>query len=222
MKRTMTLGVDKHGQVYGIAVDENGEFVPNSLGYSTSCYVIRPVSQDTLDYLRNDEESVLEIWQMAVGDDTTRLGLKDFFEELNNAECENSCFDPGEWWLMKDESWCLQILLDTDNPTVDAFIERRDKAIGLHDDLDLDDAEVWYLDSGGEPVSFRGYVENLIYENLDIPENQKGGIATWESSGWFSPKEPFAIELAPKEFLEKYYRHLAEKDNEFKMTGEGE
>lgn len=89
MRKYMTLGVDKDGQVYGIEIDDKGTFAWNSLGYTTSCVVIRPVSKETLDYLRKDEESVLEIWQMAVHDDRTRLGLKEFFKEAMESDANS-------------------------------------------------------------------------------------------------------------------------------------
>jgi len=92
----ITLGMDKDGQIYGIPVDENGNF--DKLN-PPSCNVIRPVSQETLDYCRNDEESMLEDWQNQVQAGMTRLGLKEFFEE---AMSENG--DP-EWWPGKDESF---------------------------------------------------------------------------------------------------------------------
>lgn len=92
----ITLGMDKGGQIYGIPVDENGNFNHDA---PPSCVVIRPVSQKSMDYYRNDEESMLEDWKAQVQADQTRLGLKEFFEEALN---EN--YDP-EWWPGKDESF---------------------------------------------------------------------------------------------------------------------
>lgn len=92
----ITLGMDNEGQIYGLPVDENRDFNHDA---PPSCVVIRPVSQETMDYYRNDEESMLEDWQAQVQADQTRLGLKEFFEE---AMSENG--DP-EWWPGKDESF---------------------------------------------------------------------------------------------------------------------
>lgn len=192
-EKYITIGIDKHGEVYGLELNEDGTgFVHNSLGYSTSCAVIRPVDRRTLEYYREDADSVKDIWKEAVAHDHTEDGLEDYFESLL-PDCE-SVFDDtdDQSWPFKDESDCYELLLDMDNPTVKTY---------------------WYADDG-----LRRYIERCIQENADIniPTTDKHDIATWESSGWFPPKEPFVVELAPHEFIEAYYKHLEDTDQEFK------
>ena len=69
----VTIGMDSQGQVYGIEVDENGNLIPGHM----ACNVIRPVTESTLKYLREDEESVLYNWKAAVNADITRDGLSE-------------------------------------------------------------------------------------------------------------------------------------------------
>ena len=91
----VTLGMDSQGQVYGIVVDGNGNLIPGR----TACEVIRPVTESTLKYCREDEESVIDSWKMAVNMNLTQNGLSEYFKE---ALAENS--DP-EWYPGKDESF---------------------------------------------------------------------------------------------------------------------
>lgn len=190
--RYITIGIDRRGEVYGLNLKSGKEddFEKNSLGYSTSCAVIRPVDQRTLEYYREDTESIKDLWKLAVENDKTELGLDDFFKD-ELSEC-GSVFGDDEGWPSKDESFCDDLLLDEDNPTV--------KTYGYTDD------------------SLRAYVEKCIRESplIDTRNVDRHSIATWESSGWFPPKEPFVVELAPHEFLEKYYRHLEETYPEFR------
>lgn len=192
-ERYITLGIDKRGEVYGLVLKDGSEddFKKNSLGYSTSCAVIRPVDQRTLEYYREDTESIKDLWKLAVEHDQTELGLDDYFED-SLSESGSVFEDDGEGWPGKDESFCDDLLLDDDNPTV--------KTYRLTDD------------------GLREYIEKCIRESplIDTRNVDKDDIATWESSGWFPPKEPFVVELAPHELLEKYYRHLEETYPEFK------
>ena len=96
------LGMDDRGEIYAATLDENGQLT------DTSCEVIRPVSKETLDYLRNDEESVLETWQMAVQGDNTRLGLSDYFEQLKD-ETDDA---DGEGFPGKDNSGVAALIGD--------------------------------------------------------------------------------------------------------------
>ena len=77
MKRYITLGADEDGQVYGLALGEDGRWRRNPLGLSTSCAVIRPVTKRSYEYMTEDPQSVKEWWQAAVQDDKTELGLAD-------------------------------------------------------------------------------------------------------------------------------------------------
>ena len=192
-ERYITLGIDKRGEVYGLCLKDGSEddFVKNSLGYSTSCAVIRPVDRRTLDYCREDTESIKDTWKLAVEHDRTELGLDDYFEDALS-ECCSVFGNDEEAYPGKDESFCDDLLLDDDNPTVKTY---------------------WMTDSG-----LRAYVEKCIRESpfIDTGNVDKHDIATWESAGWYPPKEPFVVELAPHEFLEKYYKHLEETYPEFK------
>ena len=215
-KRYITMGIDEDGCVYGLEMQGDMDFRRNELGYDTSCVVVRPVGDRTMDYYQNDEESVLEIWQMAVHDDRTRKGLREFFEEW--AADDYGGVWSEENWPGKDESWCQELLEAEDNPTVAAFIKRRDEEIAKLDPWEDEESDKWF-DEDGQDISFRKHVERLIEESgdFDISDNIDGDkIATWESAGWWSPKKPFVIELAPKELLEEYYRHLEETSNEFR------
>lgn len=105
----ITLGADENGEVYGLELGEDGRWKRNSLGCSTSCAVIRPVSRETYKYVTDDPESAKEIWQSCVADDRTELGLKEWFEEYVAND------DPF------DMSFVFELLDDEDNPTVAAF-----------------------------------------------------------------------------------------------------
>lgn len=169
----MTLGVDKHGQVYGIGLNPNGSFHLNPLGYSTSCVVIRPVTHDIYTYVTEDPESAKELWQGAVAADKTELGLKEWFDEYRSE---------GELW---DMSFVDELLNCNDNPTI-AKWNRTHKS------------EV-----------FKSHVERLILKSSKCPQQEsEDDICIWEAAGLFAPERPFAIELAPREVLDRYYAHL--------------
>lgn len=105
MERYITLGADESGEVYGLELGEDGRWKRNSLGLSTSCAVIRPVSKETYEYMTEDPQSVKEWWQAAVQDDRTELGLDDWFGQLDKDE-------------LRDTSFTFELLDDADNPTV--------------------------------------------------------------------------------------------------------
>ena len=105
MARYITLGADENGEVYGLELGEDGKWERNSLGLSTSCAVVRPVSKENYEYMTEDPQSVKEWWQAAVQDDRTELGLDDWFEELDKDE-------------LRDTSFTFELLDDVDNPTV--------------------------------------------------------------------------------------------------------
>lgn len=109
MSRCITLGADEDGQVYGLVLNEDGNWRHNPLGYSTSCDVIRPMSKETYEYVTKDPESAKEIWQACVADDRTELGLKEWFEEYASND------DPF------DASFVFELLDDESNPTVAPF-----------------------------------------------------------------------------------------------------
>lgn len=201
MKRYITLGADGNGEVFGLEIDENGEWRHNPLGYFTSCVVIRPVSKETHEYVTEDPESAKEIWQACVADDRTELGLKEWFKEYVSSD---SLFD---------ESFVSELLDDEDNPTVRMHNLSVKKRIDETDDPEnLDD--VW--DEEGQPISFREHLKKVLLESEDVDISDEDDIYCWESSGWFPPKKPFAVEFAPKELLKEYYAHLRETDKEFK------
>ena len=111
VKRYITLGADENGEVYGLELNEDGSWRHNSLGYSTSCAVIRPMSKETYKYVTEDPESAKELWQACVADDRTELGLKEWFEEYVS-DLDNSLFDA---------SFVFELLDDESNPTVALF-----------------------------------------------------------------------------------------------------
>lgn len=185
----ITIGISREGEVYGLELNADGtDFDRNSLGYSTSCAVIRPVTRETLDYYRDDMDSVKDIWKDAVANDKTEDSLEDYFESLL-PDCESVFSTNDEAWPFKDESFCEDLLIDMDNPTVKTYFLIAD--------------------------NLRQCVEDAIMENPDI-KTPNGEIATWECAGWFPPKEPFVVELADHELIERYYKHLEETDREFK------
>ena len=196
MYRYITLGIDEKGHVYGLELKdgESGGFRHNSLGYATSCAVIRPVPSETLEYCRNDMDSVREWWKMAVADDHTELGLEDYFKQMLDNDSDSFWYD--EDWPAKDESFCYGLLEDHENQTL--------KAGGFKGEDP----------NGGD---FRKHVEKLIADSDEI-DIDGDDIATWESAGLWAPSEPFVIELAPREILDEYYSHLAKTDKDFKMN----
>lgn len=210
MSRYVTVGVDDEGEVYGLEIDEKGDWIRNSLGLSTSCVVIRPVDKNTLEELREDPESFRDTWKLAVEADRTDKGLDDFFEDLKSEECVGD-----EDWPGKDDSWVYELLEDEGNPTVRAWNELREKEIGKlpdDDDGEDDDDSPWF-DDDGQPMSFRKHVESVLEGTHGSEETPPQNfdttpIAAWESSGWWSPKHPFAIELADRKLLDEYYDHL--------------
>lgn len=194
MTRYVTMGIDEKGQVYGLELADSGGdgFRVNPLGLSTSCVVIRPVPRETLEYCRNDMDSVREWWKMAVADDHTELGLEDYFKQMLDADSDSFWCD--EDWPAKDESFCYGLLEDHENPTL--------KAGGFKGEDQ----------NGGD---FRKHVEKLIADSDEI-DIDGDDIATWESAGVYPPENPFVIELAPREILDEYYAHLAKTDAKFK------
>lgn len=107
--RHITLGADEYGQVYGIKLGENGSWLHNSLGLSTSCDVIRPMSKETYKYVTEDPESAKELWQACVAADHTELGLKEWFKEYTSYDTP------------LDVSYVFDLLDDESNPTVAPF-----------------------------------------------------------------------------------------------------
>lgn len=109
MRRYITLGADKYGQVYGLELNDDGSWRRNSLGCSTSCVVIRPLSRENYEYRTKDPESARDLWQANVSEGMTELGLKEWFEEYVMSD------DPF------DRSWVFDLLDNEDNPTVAPF-----------------------------------------------------------------------------------------------------
>lgn len=109
MSKYITLGADENGQVYGLELGEDGEWVRNPLGYSTSCVVIRPMSREDYEYVTEDPESAKEIWKSCVAADRTELGLEEWFKEYVAYD------DPI------DSSFVFELLDDESNPTVAPF-----------------------------------------------------------------------------------------------------
>lgn len=109
MERYITLGADENGEVYGLELNEDGSWRRNSLGLSTSCAVIRPVSKENYEFVTEDPESAKEIWQSCVAADRTELGLKKWFEEY-------TAYD-----VPFDVSFVDELLDDESNPTVAPF-----------------------------------------------------------------------------------------------------
>lgn len=106
MSKYITLGADENGQVYGLELGKDGKWERNSLGYSTSCAVVRPLSKETHDYVTEDPESAKEIWQSCVAAGKTELGLEAWFKEYVSND------DPF------DASFVFELLDDESNPTV--------------------------------------------------------------------------------------------------------
>lgn len=211
MNRYITLGADENGEVYGLELGEDGRWVRNPLGLATSCTVIRPLSKENYEYVTEDPESAKELWQIAVRDDRTELGLQEWFEEYVAND------DPI------DASYVFELLEDDDNPTVskhNLYIKKRIEDSYEADEEDETDEEdclgrsdcIW--DEDGQPMSFRRRVELELVES-DVVESADD-VYEWECSGWFPPKRPFVVEFAPKELLEEYYAHLRKTYKEFK------
>lgn len=200
MERYITLGADENGEVFGLELNEDGSWHRNSLGLSTSCAVIRPMSKENYEYATEDPESAKDIWQSCVAADKTELGLEEWFKEYTSYD---SPFDI---------SFVFELLDDESNPTVHRHGLSVRKRIDEADDLEvLDDV----CDEDGRPISFRKHVEKMLLESPDVNISDKDDVYEWECSGWFPPKKPFAVEFAPKELLEEYYAHLRETYKEF-------
>lgn len=200
MEKLITLGADEEGQVYGLKLNEDGSWRHNPLGYPTSCDVIRPVSKGTYEYVTEDPESAKELWKQSVDADRTELGLAEWFEKHVS---DDDLFDTSS---------VFELLDDEDNPTVRSHNLSVKKRIDEADDPDnLDD--VW--DEEGQPISFREHLKKTLLESPNVDVSDEDDIYTWESSGWFPPKKPFAVEFAPKELLEEYYAHLRKIYEEF-------
>lgn len=201
MKRYITLGADENGEVYGLDLNEDGNWRRNPLGFSTPCDVIRPVSKRTYEYVTEDPESAKELWQACVAGDKTKLGLEEWFETyVSNSD---SLFDTSS---------VFELVEDEDNLTVHSHNLSVKKRIDEADDPEsLDD--VW--DEDGQPISFRDHLKKVLLESEEVDISDKDNIFSWESSGWFPPKKPFVVEFAPKELLEEYYAHLRKTYKEF-------
>ena len=109
MSRYVTLGADENGQVYGLEMNEDGSWRHNSLGYSTSCAVVRPMSRENYEYVTEDPESARDLWRACVAEGRTELGLKEWFKEYVAND------DPF------DASFVYELLDDEKNPTVAPF-----------------------------------------------------------------------------------------------------
>lgn len=109
MERYITLGADENGEVYGLKLGEDGKWERNSLGLSTSCAVVRPLSRENYEYVTEDPESAKELWQSCVAADRTELGLEEWFREYVLSD------DPF------DASFVFELLDDESNPTVAPF-----------------------------------------------------------------------------------------------------
>ena len=209
MKTHITLGADRLGQVYGLEIREDGRWKHNSIGYSTSCDVIRPVTKADYEYLTEDPESFKEWWQQAVIADRTEKGLDDWIKEIDVEE-------------LIDTSGVFELLEDNDNPTVKAHAEAIRARIDALDDGDEAEGEdeagsSAVFDRDGQFMPFRRRVELSLLECDKVSGiNSEDDVYEWESSGWFPPTEPFVVEFAPRELLDEYYEHLRNTCEEFK------
>lgn len=109
MERYVTLGANENGEVYGLKLGEDGRWERNSLGLSTSCAVVRPLSMKSYEYMTEDPESAKELWQLSVATGHTELGLEEWFREYVTSD------DPI------DASFVFELLDDESNPTVAPF-----------------------------------------------------------------------------------------------------
>jgi hypothetical protein len=186
MERYITLGADEDGEVYGLRLDEDGRWRRNSLGLSTSCAVIRPMSRKMYKYVTEDPESAKDIWQACVADDSTELGLDEWFEEYVSSD------DPF------DASFVFELLDDKSNPTV----------------MDWNYSRA--VDGDRESGSFRDFLESVLVDlDVVSGVSCRDDVYKWEASGLFPPKKPFVVAFAPKELLEEYYAHLRTTYKEF-------
>lgn len=210
MSKWVTLGADELGQVYGLKVNDDGSLIYNSLGYSTSCDVIRPVSRNTYEYMTEDPDSAKELWKVCVEADKTELGLEEWFEQyVHNDD-------------IFDKSFVFELLESENNNTIiehDRIVNEKIDALGDDDDgpceEDAGSEAIW--DKDGQPMSFARKVKLSLIESDDIKDvSDEDDVYDWESSGLFPPDKPFVVEFAPKELLEQYYAHLRETYKEFK------
>lgn len=182
MGRYITLGADENGYVYGLEMSVSGTFIRNSLGYATSCEVIRPMKKETYEYITEDPESAKELWQQCVAADRTEKGLEDWFEDYKSSDD------------LFDKSFVAELFDDDENPTVSRWEENR---VAEEDNGDP------------EFASFREYVEDALINSEEVKSVNSGDdVYEWESAGIFPPKKPFVVEFAPKNVIEDYYAHL--------------
>ena len=208
MERYITLGADENGYVYGLELNDKGQWRHNSLGYSTSCVVIQPISRETYEYATEDPESAKELWQACVADDRTELGLDEWFEKYVSNDDQF------------DKSFVSELLDDEDNPTVRRHNLSIKKRIDEEEETDESDGiissdGIWGED--GRPMSFREHVKRALLESPEVGVSDEDDIHIWEASGIFPPEKPFVVEFAPKELLEEYYAHLRKTYKDFKM-----
>jgi len=224
MRTYVTMGIDDDGQVYGLEVapayNAHGfDFVRNSLGSSTSCVVVRPVTGKDLSDFRVDEESVRDVWVETVRSGETNDGLQEWFEQAMEEASESSVFGFDEVYPFKDESWCRELLIDPENPTIeanqaeidalDAKCRECEKGCSCEECHDVPD---WYAEGTDQgDTTFRDKVEWLVEHETGFNEKP----ATWESAGWWPPKKKFTVELGPRWLLDEYYEHLSETSDEF-------
>lgn len=93
-----------------------------------------------------------------------------------------------------DTSFVFELLDDEGNPTVAPF--------GISDAND-------------GTSRFREHLKKALLESTDTSIECEDDVYSWEASGLFPPKKPFAVEFAPKGLLEEYYAHLRETCKEF-------
>lgn len=93
-----------------------------------------------------------------------------------------------------DASFVFELLDDESNPTVAPFGRS---------------------DANDGSSGFREHLKKALLESPDTSITCEDDVYGWESSGWFPPRKPFAVEFAPKELLEEYYAHLRKTDKEF-------
>ena len=178
-RRYITLGADKHGQVYGLELNDDGTWRRNPLGYATSCVVIRPMKREEYEYITEDPESAKELWQQFVAADKTEKGLEEWFDEYKSSDD------------LFDVSFVSELLDCEDNPTVSKWEENR------------------IADGDHEFASFREYVEDALINSDKVAGVEcEDDVCEWEASGMFSPERPFVLEFATREILDEYYAHL--------------
>lgn len=132
MKHYRPLGMDNEGKIYALEIDENTKKpVWNSLGYSTSCAVIRPVSEGLLEAYKTDIDYYRDDWKEAVRADLTEDSLEDFAKS-QLAEC-----DGDEEFPWKDDSFVDDIIGD------DTMLVARDTADADAEDITGEPVGTW-------------------------------------------------------------------------------